>query len=188
MRPELNSEITVESFKAYYWLKEELQHYCRANGLSPSGSKQEIAGRIEVYLLTGEILRPARIKKEKFAKESLSLDTIISENHRCSQDVRAFFTSVIGKNFHFSTYIQNYLKNNVGKSYRDVVAAWHKEETRKKDPEYRKEIAPQFEYNRFIRDFFADSINAGKSRSEAIEAWNVIKNLPGSNAYKRKLE
>jgi hypothetical protein len=188
MRPELNAEITVSSFKAYYWLKLELQHYCRANGLSSSGSKQEIAERIEAYLLTGEILQPARKKIEKAAKGSLSLDTIISENHRCSQDVRAFFTSVIGKSFHFSTFIQNYLKNNAGKTYRDVVAAWHEEETRKKDPKYRKEIAPQFEYNRFIRDYFADSINAGKSRNDAIEAWNVIKKLPGSNAYERKHE
>lgn len=86
-------------------------------------------------------------------------------------------------NFHFSTYIQNYFKNNIGKIYRDVVDAWYKEEERKKDPSYKKNIAPQFEYNKFIRDFFADPNNQGKSREEAIEAWNKIKKLPGSNKY-----
>lgn len=104
------------------------------------------------------------------------------ENHRCSQNVRAFFKTVIPK-FHFSTYIQNYFKNNVGKTYRDVVAAWYEEAERKKDPSYKKNIAPQFEYNQFIRDYFADPVNREKSRQEAIAAWHKIKKLPGSNKY-----
>lgn len=107
---------------------------------------------------------------------------VITENHRCSQNVRAFFKTVIPK-FHFSTYIQNYFKNNVGKTYHDAVGAWYEEEERKKDPSYKSKIAPQFEYNQFIRDFFADINNKGKSRKEAIKAWHEIKKLPGSNKY-----
>jgi hypothetical protein len=42
----------------------------------------------------------------------LSLDKVITENHRCSQDARAFFKTVIPK-FHFSTSIQNHFKSNV---------------------------------------------------------------------------
>jgi len=64
-----------------------------------------------------------------------------------------------------------------------VVDAWNNEEERKKDPSYKKNIAPQFEYNQFIRDFFSDPKNQGKSREEAIEAWNTIKKLPGNNKY-----
>lgn len=145
----------------------------------------EIADRIETFLRTGVIKKPT--KKSKAIKKMepqvyLSLDTVITENHRCSQNVRAFFNTVIPK-FHFSTYVQNYFKNNVGKIYRDVLNAWYDEEERKKDPSYKKNIAPQFEYNQFIRDFFADLKNQGKSREEAIEAWNEIKKLPGSNKY-----
>lgn len=185
MRPNLTKGISVESFRDYYWLKEELQSFCRENGISASGSKIEISDRIETFLLTGEIKKP--IRKSKANKKikpqtDLSLDTVITENHRCSQDVRAFFKTVIPK-FHFSTYIQNYFKNNVGQTYRDVINAWYEEEERKKDPSYKKKIAPQFEYNQFIRDFFADPKNQGKSREEAIEAWNEIKKLPGSNKY-----
>lgn len=44
-------------------------------------------------------------------------------------------------------------------------------------------IAPQFEYNQFIRDFFEDPKNKQRSRNEAIESWNQIKKLPGSNKY-----
>lgn len=187
MRPDLNRDIKVEQFKEFYWLKEELQSFCRENGLSASGSKLQIASRIEKFLETGEIIQPARGSSRKVATASieLSLDTVIAENHRCSQNVRAFFTSVIPK-FHFSTYIQDYFRNNVGKTYKDVVEAWYEEEERKKDPNYERDIGPQFEYNQFIRDFFADEQNRGKTQKEAIAAWNEIKKLPGSNKYKAK--
>lgn len=188
MRPNLTKGISVESFKAFYWLKEELQTFCRENGLSTSGSKIEISNRVETFLRTGEIIKPirkSRLNKKDDLPTNLSLDTMITENHRCSQTVRAFFQTVIPK-FHFSTFIQNYFKNNVGKTYRDVVDAWYEEEERKKDPSYEKSIAPQFEYNQFIRDFFADPENQGRARKDAIEAWNKIKKLPGSHTYSRK--
>lgn len=166
-------------------MKEELQTFCRENGISSTGSKIEISDRIDTFLRTGGIKNPIRKTKINRTLESqvhLSLDTVISENHRCSQDVRAFFKTVIPK-FHFSTYIQNYFKSNVGKTYRDAVDAWYEEEERKKDPTFKKKIAPQFEYNQFTSDFFADPKNQDKSRAEAIEAWNKIKKLPGSNKY-----
>lgn len=184
LRPKLTKDIRVEVFKNYYWLKEELQSFCRENGISATGSKIEISDRIETFLQTGEIKKPIRKSKgtPKVPETELSLDTVITEDHRCSQHVRAFFKSVI-PNFHFSTYIQNYFKTNVGKTYQDVINAWHEEEARKRDPSYKKKIAPQFEYNQFIRDFFADHKNKGRSRDDAIAAWNEIKKLPGSNKY-----
>jgi hypothetical protein len=185
LRPKLTKNINLQSFKDYYWLKEELQSFCRENGISTSGSKIELTNRVELFLHTGEITKPIRkstTPMKTTPQAELTLDTVITENHRCSQVVRAFFKTII-PTFHFSTFIQNYLKNNVGKTYRDVVNAWYEEEERKKDPSYTKEIAPQFEYNRFIRDYFADPSNKGKSRNEAISAWNEIKKLPGSNQY-----
>lgn len=185
LRPKLTKNMTAQSFKDYYWLKEELQSFCRENGISATGSKVEISNRMEIFLLTGEIKNPIRkssVNKKEAPQDNLSPETVISVNHRCSQAVRAFFKTVI-PNFHFSTYIQNYFKNNIGKTYNDVINAWYEEEARKKDPSYTKKIAPQFEYNQFIRDFFADPKNKGKSREEAIKAWNKIKTLPGSNKY-----
>ncbi|WP_332647826.1 DUF6434 domain-containing protein [Lysinibacillus sp. 54212] len=183
MRPNLTKDISVESFKDFYWLKEELQSFCREHAISASGSKMEIADRIETFLLTGAITKPTRRSNKQTEPEvDLSLNKVITENHRCSQHVRAFFESVIPK-FHFSTSIQKYFKSNVGKTYQDAVNAWYQEEERKNDPMYKKKIPPQFEYNQFIRDYFADPKNRGKSREEAIEAWNEIKKLPGSNKY-----
>lgn len=51
-------------------------------------------------------------------------------------------------------------------------------------PPLTKSIAPQFEFNQFMRDFFADPSNKGKTRKDATEAWKIVRNLPGSNKYK----
>ncbi|REB05186.1 cytoplasmic protein [Sporosarcina sp. BI001-red] len=187
MRPELEKELNVNEFQDFYWLKEELQTFCKEHGMSASGSKIEIIDRISIFLETGKIQKPIRKRSpslQEIKLEELGLDTVIIENHRCSQVVRAFFKSVIPK-FHFSTYIQNYFKENIGKTYQDVVDAWYEEEVRKKDPFYKRKIGSQFEYNQFTRDYFADPKNNNKNREDAIEAWNVIKALPGSNKYKR---
>ena len=186
MRPEITRDLNVNDFRNFYGLKEELQTFCRENEISASGSKIEITDRIAIFLETGKIQKPMRKKSpstKEIELEELNLDTVITENHRCSQVVRAFFAMVIPK-FHFSTYIQNYFKENVGKTYRDVVDAWYEEEERKKDPSYKKQIGLQFEYNQFTRDYFADPKNKGKKREDAIKAWNAIKVLPGSNKYK----
>ena len=183
MKPELIRGITIELFRDYYWLKEDLQDFCRDNGMSATGSKGDLTDRVETFILTGERKKPIRQRKSKpNVLEELTLDTVITEGHTCSQQVRYFFMSIIPK-FHFSTHIQQYFKQNVGKTYSDVVDEWYREEERKKDPNFRKEIAPQFEYNTFIRDFFSDPQNRGKSRSDAIVLWNTVKSQPGSNKY-----
>ena len=69
--------------------------------MSASGSKIEIADRIAIFLETGKIQKPMRKRsssQKEIKLEELSLDTVITENHRCSQVVRAFFKSVI-RNF-----------------------------------------------------------------------------------------
>ncbi|CAI8783980.1 MULTISPECIES: DUF6434 domain-containing protein [Priestia] len=188
MRPEFSKNLSITDFTDFYWLKTELQQFCRENNMSPSGFKMELSKRIEVFLTTGETQQsktPSKRRSSSKTQAPLTLDTVIGKNHRCSQEVRAFFKEAIHPTFHFSTYIQNYFKENVGKTYRDAVKAWYEEEEeRKKQPSYQKEIAPQFEYNRFIRDFFNDPKNKGKGRDDAIAAWKQLKLQPGSNQYR----
>src|SRR6478735_1999967 len=170
MRPEFSKNLSITDFTDFYWLKTELQQFCRENNMSPSGFKMELSKRIEVFLTTGETQQsktPSKRRSSSKTQAPLTLDTVIGKNHRCSQEVRAFF------------------KENVGKTYRDAVKAWYEEEEeRKKQPSYQKEIAPQFEYNRFIRDFFNDPKNKGKGRDDAIAAWKQLKLQPGSNQYR----
>ncbi|MCU4929902.1 SAP domain-containing protein [Bacillus cereus] len=186
MRPPLTKSISIEDFQNYYWLKAELQTFCRENGLPANGSKIEITDCISHYLTTGKILKNSsvqKVSKASLSYKDLSLQTIITNNHRCSEDVRAFFKEKIGTNFSFTVALQKFFKENVGKTYEDAIAFWHEENERKKDPTYKTTIGAQFEYNRFTRDFFEDPNNKGKAKADAIAAWNEMKAKPDSNVY-----
>lgn len=75
MRPKLTKTLNVDEFSDFYWLKEELQSFCRNNGISASGSKIELSERIETFLDTGEIkkaLRKAKSISKKGTQKTLS--------------------------------------------------------------------------------------------------------------------
>lgn len=180
MRPNLSKDISVDSFKDFYWLKEELQSFCRKNGISASGSKIEISDRIEIFLRTGEIKNPIRKSKGNNKLEQqvdLSLETVISENHRCSQNVRVFFKTII-PNFHFSTYIQNYFKNNIGKTYQDVVNAWYKEEEKRKTHCTRKKLLLNLNIINLFVIFLPTLVIKGKVVRKQLKHGTTSKNSP----------
>lgn len=100
--------------------------------------------------------------------------------------MRAFFKEVIGAKFRFTVALQNFFRENIGKIYKDAVTFWYEEQERKKDPSYKTNIGSQFEYNRFTRAFLQDPYNKGKTKADAISAWNERKLKSGSNVYKPK--
>ena len=67
----------------------------------------------------------------------------------------------------------------VGKTYQDAIDEWYTEQKEKKEGQFKTEIAPQFEYNKFIRDFYDKPENKGKKLKEAIEAWEKNKRERG---------
>jgi hypothetical protein len=73
--------------------------------------------------------------------------------------------------------------NTGKKTYGDLIQEWHKEQELKKDPKFIKKIAPQFEYNIYIRDFTKD--NPNRKRSEAIKYWKIKKSKRGDNKYSK---
>ena len=101
---------------------------------------------------------------------------MIEENIIFSEVHRAFFKRELGNSFTFKVAFQKWLKANTGKTYREAIAIYP--EIVAKKPQ---KIDAQFEYNTYIRDFFAD--NQGRSLQEAIVCWKYKKSLPGSNNY-----
>ena len=178
-RPGLNKELDAITFCSFYYLKQELIDFCRENGLPTSGDKTELTDRIAMFLDTGKA--PAtRKSKRKAANISLITDeTEIEENIVFSEKHRAFFKEKIGKSFSFNVPFQKWLKTNAGKTYGEAVHAYHKIIEEKK--RNKTEIGRQFEYNTYIRDFFAD--NHEKSLNEAIICWKYKKSLPGHHRY-----
>ena len=117
----------------------------------------------------------------------LILNKIILANYRSDEGHRHFFKGVIGDKFKFTVGFMQFCKENIGrKTYADAVAWWLDEQKRKNAPDYKPEIAPQFEYNRFIHAYFESNPN-GKLE-EVIQLWKEVKSKEGDNVYRPNTE
>ena len=173
--------------KDFYWLKYELMNFFREIGISSSGGKIEIANRISEYLETGKVTKKATTKKSKLPKATQPIinETVIGIEYRTYKEKKKYLQSVIGNQFHFTIHLLDYFKKNTGKqTYGDLVKEWYKEQELMKNPNFVKEIAPQFEYNTYIRDFMKD--NPDKTRNDAIKYWKIKMSEPGSNKYSKE--
>jgi hypothetical protein len=185
-RPILSKELKYDTFLQYYYLKEELIAFCKENGLSTTGGKQDITKRIEHFLKTGEKLVASIVKRKNvdINVDKLSLDSIIEGNFVCSEKHRAFFKTIIGDTFSFNVAFQKYLKMSAGKTYSDAVNEWYKIQEDKKKNKGKSMIDSQFEYNTYIRDFFKE--NSDKTLKDAIKCWKFKKGLAGHNKYEKQ--
>ena len=180
-RPVLDKNLDSKTFRDFYYLKEELVSFCRENGLPVSGGKIEITDRIAYFLDTGKVLPASTTRKKATTISTIREDTKIEADFVCSEKHRAFFKEHIGNSFSFNVDFQKWLKNNTGKTYKESIAAYYQILEGKKKG--KTKIDKQFEYNTYIRDFFAD--NQGKSLEDAIKCWKYKKQLQGHNRYER---
>jgi hypothetical protein len=186
-RPILNNNISVKDFKDFYWLKAELSAFCKSKGINASDRKQDLAKRILIYLQTGEITKKVRHKKNTsnfdWKNTQLTLDTIITDNYKNSENVRTFMTKEIGKHFRFNVIFLKWMQQNIGKTMQDAIVEWKRINKMKKDKNLQTEIAPQFEYNTYIRSFLSD--NPDKTMKDAIAHWKLKRNQRGHTTYSR---
>lgn len=181
-RPELRPGLKGETFREFYFLKEELVDFCRKNDLPTSGGKLELTERIATYLDTGDVISSRNpSKRVALNVGEITEETVIEENFVCSEKHRAFFKERIGKSFSFNVQFQKWLKSNAGKTYADAVGAYSQILEEKKHK--KTEIDKQFEYNTYIRDFFF--ANKGRSLEDAIVCWKYKKSLQGHNRYEK---
>ena len=174
----LTRDLSPEEFGEYYFLKEELKDFCRREGLKVSGSKGDLENRIVHYLETGEELKETAVKRDStLALTEITLDSRLGENFRCSEDKREFFEGHIGKGFKFKVKFQKWLKANPDKTYRDAIDSYIEIQSSNE----KTEIAKQFQYNQYIRDFFES--NEDKSLDDAIKCWKYKKGIKGHNRY-----
>lgn len=188
MKPSLNNQITLNAFQSYYWLKAELIEFCKNNQLATAGAKEELTQRISEFLEHG-IRQPHRSPptNKRDSDQPLRPETIV-ENYRNDTATRDFFIAHLGKTFRFNTYLRQFTnKANItpGLTYGDLLEGWKAEEAKKKTPGNQTEISGQFEYNRFIREFFSNE--TGKSHADAVAAWNIVKTLARERTYESYL-
>lgn len=189
-RPQLTKDLKSEDFKEYYFLKKELKDFCKKEGLKVSGSKNQLEERIIYYLDTGKSLDNSRSIKNKnnypksnsnkaTTSEEITLDSILGENFKCSEDKREFFEKEIGERFKFKVKFQKWLKTNPDNTYQDAINAYHELQNSNE----KTKIDKQFQYNQYIRDFFDD--NDDKTLNDAIKCWKYKKSIKGHNKYEK---
>lgn len=178
-RPELSERLSAKAFRSHYYLKEELVAFCKAAGLPAGGGKIELTERIARYLDTGTVLPARTTSRPAACAQVLTEDAVIEENFVCSERHRAFFRERLGASFSFNVPFQRWLKANAGKTYAEALEAYGRILADKKARAL--PIDRQFEYNAYIRAFFAD--NPGKTLQQAIRCWQYKKALAGTHAY-----
>ncbi len=188
-KPILDKNISVTDFKDYYWLKKELIKFCKVMGISSYGGKIEISDRIISFLENGKLIINANKEKLKtisnfnWNTEKLEKNTLVTDNYKNTENVRKFFKQNIGNNFKFNVEFMNWMKANNGKTLGDAVNKWKEIVALKKNINYRTGIAPQFEYNNYIRDFIDDNKNL--LVKDAINCWKIKRNKSGTKKYEK---
>jgi hypothetical protein len=177
--------MSLDDFNSYYWLKERLTAFARQLGLPTHGHKPELVRRIERRLrgLPDESERTRKPDEPRDSDKRLRRSTAVV-NYKSDARTRAFFESQIGPHFHFTYQLNQYRMSRDNVTYGDLVDEWAAEYGRRKQPGYSAPIASQGEYNRYIRDFFADEQNKGQSFRDAVASWNVAKRARGDRRYR----
>ena len=175
-RPALSADLPAETFEDWYWLRSELTAFCRAEGLRATGSKGELAARVSAYLRTGtrcdrSAPRPRRARMPERFDEA----TVVGEGWRCSQPLRAFFEARLGPGFRFDAAMRALIASGAGLTLAQVM----ERHAAQRAAPGRSEIAPQFEYNRFMRAFSQE--RPGASHADAVAAWRRHRSAPRSS-------
>jgi len=173
-RPSLHPGMSAEEFARWYWLKDELQQFARRLEIGTEGAKQALADRIRTHL-AGEppiACEPSAWRSARQLTAPLQADDLVPAGQRCSQVVRAWLTQQIGRVFHFDAPMRDFFRSSDGsKTLNDAVKHWHA--TRAAGSQ---QIAAQFEYNRFTRNWRRQHPSSG--REALLAAWKEYKNQP----------
>jgi len=180
-------DTNAQNYLNRYRLKQELQAFARSHGIAASGGKADIAARIRLYLKTGKVTSSvktiAKTSPFDWNSETLHTHTRITDNYRNTRNVRNFFIKQLGPGFSFNVEFLAWLKQHVGYTLGDAVLQWKKIRHSAARGKIKKEPAAQFEYNRYIRAYFAD--NPESTLHEAIRCWKYKKVNTGAPIYER---
>jgi hypothetical protein len=185
-RPEFYTIKTAAEFNKWYWLKEEMVAICKATGLSATGSKFQLRDRIMYGLDNdGAKLPESKIKKVTdgfdWAKEKLTLQTIITDTVSFGPNFRNFIKLHVGNKFVCHSDFMDWVKTNTGKTLQDAILIWQELENRKTNPGFKRTIAENNMLAQYVRDFLND--NPGKKIKDVLVVWKIKKAQPMINGF-----
>ncbi len=159
------------TLRRWYWLRSELIEIARRIGVGTSGAKLELADRICAHFEQRPQARPVpRAHTRDALPAHLTGDVMLHEGQRCTQQLRAWMRAQIGSSFSFDAAMREAVHAG-GITLHQLVERWHATRAA-----VSTEIGPQFELNRFSRDWHID--HPGGTHAQMLTEWAVHRNRP----------
>jgi hypothetical protein len=173
-RPSLTPALSGAELLRWYWLKEELVVLARTLGVGTGCGKADLTARLAATL-DGVPPPPTAPRSvgvvAKQLSGTLTRDSVIPPGQRCSEHLRRFMVAAVGPGFRFDGPMRRFVAEGVGRTLGEAVDHWWASRSEPKE-----EIAPQFELNRFVREWHR--VHPGARRSDALAAWREHRALP----------
>ncbi len=187
-RPEIETVTNSGELRRWYWTKDELLTECRRLELRVSGGKFRLLDRIAHFHDTGERAFPGDKKAKATSKfdwhsADLTLETVITDSYKNSQNVRRFFKAHVGDHFKFNIASMAWMKSNVGRTLADAVEAIKALEEEASKPGFQSKIAAHNQFNQYTRDFLADNPEMGMK--DVRHFWALKRALPSEDGRHR---
>jgi hypothetical protein len=172
LRPQLSLALPPSEFLAWYWLKSELIAFCRAYGISQTGSKPDLQARIHAALSGRPPSMPDQpVRRNTVMPQIFHAGMRIGKGWRCGPALGAYFRATLGNGFHFNAAMRDFIHHGEGKTLLEAEQCYL---ASIQPGAVRPQIARQLEYNQHFRDYFAAHPTA--SRQDAIQAWWLKRN------------
>jgi hypothetical protein len=146
---------------------------CRLLGVSTTGSKPELTARVAAALDGRTIPTAAARRRAAAMPDHFSLRTRIGHGWRCNPALGAFLRQHAGPRFRFNAAVRDFVHTQVGAPVSAILDCYRASVA---PGAPRRELPPQLEYNRHMREFA--QAHPGASRQEMMAAWEARKARP----------
>lgn len=172
-RPTLTPDLTAEELTRWYWLRAELTSFARSLGLRSGGAKADLTERIAAHLAGTSPPPPVPARRRPGPlREPLTAATLIPADQPCSQQIRRWLIDAVGPGFRFDSAMRAFFASGDGsRTLGEAAAHWRRSRSRPGRP-----IDPQFELNRFTRQWHLD--HPGGSRTDLLTDWAAYRAGP----------
>ncbi|MEO1037321.1 MAG: DUF6434 domain-containing protein, partial [Pseudomonadota bacterium] len=176
----------TDEFNRWYWPVSLLRDFCARLDISATGTKAELRHRVSRSLAghdaAGVVAPPSTERSTSrfnWARERLTLQTIVTDNVSFGPNLRGFLARHIGSRFVCHTEFMAWVRANRGCTLADAVEIWHVMENRKARPDSRRDIARCNNYLQYLRDI--RDANPLLTFSQAKRCWDAKKLRPAEN-------
>ena len=169
-RPELVAALDATEFMRWYWTTAELRTFAGTLGVARRGPKVELSERIRATL-AGEVVAHRQQPRRVRLSPPFSRDTPMSDGVVLSRALRDWFIGEVGPTFRANAALRRFLANGSGHTLGEALACYLGT-----DPLSAPPIGSQFEYNAFVRSWWAR--HPGGTVDDLRSAWAVWRATP----------